>query len=87
MHPNYTSGMHHRTALFNYLCAPLMAGDFVIRIEDDLKRNLEHGEKEPPDNLTWLGMDWDEGLSARPSAGPYRQSERLHIYNPLIDQP
>ena len=88
--PSPTGELHignARTALFNYLFARHYGGDFVIRIEDtDLKRNLEHGEKSQLDNLTWLGMDWDEAPNKPGQVGPYRQSERLHIYNPLIDQ-
>lgn len=88
--PSPTGELHignARTALFNYLFARHYGGDFIIRIEDtDLKRNLEHGEKSQLDNLSWLGMDWDEAPSKPGNVGPYRQSERLHIYNPLVDQ-
>ena len=79
--PSPTGELHignARTALFNYLFARHYGGDFVIRIEDtDLKRNLEHGEKSQLDNLTWLGMDWDEAPSGSlPSvrASTYLQS-------------
>ena len=59
----------------------------VIRIEDtDKKRNLEDGETSQFDNLKWLGLDWDESVDKDNGYGPYRQSERQHIYQPLIDQ-
>lgn len=88
--PSPTGDLHignARTALFNYLFARHHGGEFIIRIEDtDLKRNLAHGEQSQMDNLTWLGMDWDESPTNPGEYGPYRQSERLHIYQPLIDQ-
>ncbi len=88
--PSPTGDLHignARTALFNYLFARHHGGEFVIRIEDtDLKRNLEHGEQSQMDNLSWLGIDWDESPEKPGEYGPYRQSERLHIYQPLIEQ-
>ncbi|MGX7105018.1 glutamate--tRNA ligase [Globicatella sanguinis] len=88
--PSPTGDLHMgnaRTALFNYLFARHHGGEFIIRIEDtDLKRNLEHGEQSQMDNLSWLGIDWDESPEKPGEYGPYRQSERLHIYQPLIEQ-
>ena len=31
-------------------------------------------------DLRWLGLDWDEGPDVGGPHGPYRQSERLHLY-------
>lgn len=88
--PSPTGELHvgnARTALFNYLFARHHGGEFVIRTEDtDLKRNIAHGEKSQLENLTWLGIDWDESAVNPGKYGPYRQSERLDIYNPLIEQ-
>ncbi|MGO4937983.1 glutamate--tRNA ligase [Fundicoccus sp. Sow4_H7] len=88
--PSPTGELHignARTALFNYLFARSQGGSFIIRTEDtDLKRNLEHGEESQFANLAWLGIDWDEAADKPGEFGPYRQSERLHIYRPLIDQ-
>lgn len=88
--PSPTGHLHignARTALFNYLFARHHGGDFIIRIEDtDLKRNLEDGERSQLENLAWLGMDWDESPANPGEYGPYRQSERKEIYDPLIDQ-
>lgn len=89
--PSPTGHLHignTRTALFNYLFAKHHGGEFIIRIEDtDQKRNIEHGEKSQLDNLAWLGIEWNEGPD-KPNEkyAPYRQSERLHIYNPIIEQ-
>ncbi|MFV0559940.1 MAG: glutamate--tRNA ligase [Enterococcus sp.] len=88
--PSPTGHLHignARTALFNYLFARHNDGEFIIRIEDtDQKRNIEDGEKSQLENLTWLGMDWDESPENPGEYGPYRQSERKEIYQPLIDQ-
>lgn len=88
--PSPTGHLHignARTALFNYLFARHNDGEFIIRIEDtDQKRNITDGEKSQLENLAWLGMDWDESPQNPGEYGPYRQSERKDIYQPLIDQ-
>lgn len=88
--PSPTGHLHignARTALFNYLFARHNNGDFIIRIEDtDKKRHVETGEQSQLDNLKWLGIDWDESADIGGPYGPYRQSERKDIYDPLIDQ-
>lgn len=88
--PSPTGHLHignARTALFNYLYARHNDGDFIIRTEDtDLKRNIQDGEKSQLENLRWLGIDWDESPINPGEYGPYRQSERLEIYQPLIEQ-
>lgn len=88
--PSPTGHLHignARTALFNYLFARHNDGDFIIRIEDtDQKRNIEDGEKSQLENLAWLGIDWDESPAHPGAYGPYRQSERSDVYQPLIDQ-
>lgn len=88
--PSPTGHLHignARTALFNYLYARHNDGDFIIRTEDtDLKRNIQDGEKSQLENLEWLGITWDESPMNPGDFGPYRQSERLDIYQPLIEQ-
>jgi nondiscriminating glutamyl-tRNA synthetase len=75
-----------RTALFNWLYARHTGGTFILRIEDtDKERNSEAYLKLIYDSLTWLGLDWDEGpepdgRGERGAYGPYRQSQRGHIY-------
>ncbi|WEV60610.1 glutamate--tRNA ligase [Streptococcaceae bacterium ESL0729] len=77
-----------RTALFNYLFARHYGGDFIIRIEDtDRKRHVEDGERSQLENLAWLGMDWDESpQNPNEKYGPYRQSERLDIYQKYVEE-
>lgn len=88
--PSPTGHLHignARTALFNYLFARHHDGDFIIRIEDtDTKRNVADGERSQLDNLKWLGIDWDESPEKPGKFGPYRQSERREIYEPLIQE-
>ncbi|MFS0644877.1 glutamate--tRNA ligase [Siminovitchia sp. 179-K 8D1 HS] len=82
--PSPTGHLHignARTALFNYLFARNKGGKFIIRIEDtDQKRNIEGGEQSQLAYLKWLGIDWDESIDKDGGYGPYRQSERNHIY-------
>lgn len=88
--PSPTGHLHignARTALFNYLFARHYKGKFIIRIEDtDTSRNIKDGERSQLDNLKWLGLDWDEGPDKPGDYGPYRQSERKAIYEPLIQE-
>lgn len=70
-----------RSALFNYLFARHFGGDFIVRIEDtDTARNVPGGEASQLDNLSWLGLDWNESPDKGGAFGPYRQLERLDIY-------
>jgi glutamyl-tRNA synthetase len=70
-----------RTALFNWLWARHTGGKFILRVEDtDQAREVENGLELIMDSLQFLGMDWDEGPDIGGPFGPYRQSERLEIY-------
>ncbi len=76
-----------RTALFNWLYARHTGGVFVLRIEDtDQARNSEEFLNVIYDSLTWLGMTWDEGPKVGGDYGPYRQSERGHVYKEYIEK-
>src|SRR5256885_9278539 len=82
--PSPTGQLHvgnARTALFNWLLARGQGGTFILRIEDtDTQRSTRESEAGMLRDLRWLGLDWDEGPDAGGAHGPYRQSERLHIY-------
>src|ERR671913_367460 len=82
--PSPTGQLHvgnARTALFNWLLAKGQGGTFILRIEDtDLERSSRESERAILDDLRWMGLDWTEGIDAGGDHGPYRQSERLHIY-------
>ena len=89
--PSPTGPLHiggARSALFNYLWAKKQNGTFVVRIEDtDLERSSRESEELILDSLRWLGITWDEGIAVEGSKnGPYRQTERLHIYETYIKQ-
>jgi len=51
-----------RTAIFNWLFARKMGGQFILRIEDtDRVRYQPDTITVIMDGLRWLGLDWDEG--------------------------
>ncbi|MFV8257928.1 glutamate--tRNA ligase [Bdellovibrio bacteriovorus] len=93
--PSPTGYLHvggARTALYNYLFAKKNGGEFILRIEDtDEARSTQESLRGVVDDLVWLGLKWDEGVDpvtlkdVGPN-GPYRQSERLHIYKEIADQ-
>jgi glutamyl-tRNA synthetase len=86
--PSPTGYLHvggARTALFNWLAARKAGGRFLLRIEDtDRTRHVEGAAEKVAEDLRWLGIDWDEGYGVGGNAGPYRQSERLDIYEEHI---
>lgn len=70
-----------RTCLFNWAYARHTGGTFVFRIEDtDAARDSQESFDQIIDSLSWLGLDWDEGVNKGGPHGPYRQSERMDIY-------
>jgi len=82
--PSPTGHLHvgnARTALFNWLMARNAGGTFILRIEDtDVERSTDESEASVLEDLRWLGLHWDEGPEIGGPHGPYRQSERLHLY-------
>lgn len=88
--PSPTGYLHlgnMRTALFNYLFAKKNKGQFILRIEDtDLERSRPEYEEAQKEDLKWMGIQWDEGPGTDGAHGPYRQSERLEIYQQYIEK-
>ncbi|XP_010461351.1 PREDICTED: glutamate--tRNA ligase, chloroplastic/mitochondrial [Camelina sativa] len=88
--PSPTGNLHvggARTALFNYLFARSKGGKFVLRIEDtDLERSTRESEAAVLQDLSWLGLDWDEGPGVAGDFGPYRQSERNALYKQYAEK-
>lgn len=86
--PSPTGRLHiggARTALYDYLFARKTGGQFILRIEDtDRNRYDPDAEQEFYATLRWLGLEWDEGPDRGGPHGPYRQSERLQIYQEYI---
>ncbi len=82
--PSPTGPLHIggvRTALYNYLFARKLGGEFILRIEDtDQTRFVEGAEKYIIESLSWLGVKFDEGVHIGGKHEPYRQSDRKGIY-------
>jgi nondiscriminating glutamyl-tRNA synthetase len=82
--PSPTGPLHiggARTALFNWFLGRKEGARMVLRIEDtDRERSTKESEVNLIRDLRWLGLDWDEGVDVGGPHGPYRQSERLDIY-------
>lgn len=79
--PSPTGKLHVgniRTALVNWLFAKGQGGVFVLRIDDtDLERSTKENEDGIRNDLSWLGMTWDE---------TFRQSERFARYVEAAEQ-
>ena len=76
-----------RTVVFNWLFARQQNGKLILRIEDtDRSRYVADALKVIEDSLSWLGLDWDEGLKRDGGYGPYVQSQRLHIYREKAEE-
>ncbi|MCK5081637.1 MAG: glutamate--tRNA ligase, partial [Candidatus Omnitrophica bacterium] len=73
--PSPTGYLHiggARTALFNWMYAKSVGGEFVLRIEDtDRQRSKKEFEDEILESMKWLGLDYDE---------IYYQSQRFDLY-------
>jgi len=87
--PSPTGPLHIggvRTALYNYLFARKHGGTFILRIEDtDQSRYVDGAEDYIIRALEWCRIDVDEGINEGGSFGPYRQSERKHLYRQYAD--
>lgn len=79
--PSPTGFMHignTRTALFNWLWAKKLGGEFMLRIDDtDKVRSKKEYEDVIRDNLVWLGLTWSEEA---------RQSARFDRYNEVTEK-
>lgn len=87
--PSPTGPLHIggvRTALFNYLFAKKHGGTFYLRIEDtDQNRFVPGAEEYIMEALEWLGIAPEETVGKNEKFGPYRQSERKHLYKQYAD--
>lgn len=88
--PSPTGPLHIggvRTALFNYLFAKKNNGVFYLRVEDtDQNRFVPGAEQYIFDALDWMGISPSETVGKNEKFGPYRQSERKHLYKKYADQ-
>jgi glutamyl-tRNA synthetase len=80
--PSPTGYLHiggARTALFSWLYARRMGGQFILRIEDtDRERSTEASVNAILESMEWLNLDYTEG--------PYYQTKRLKRYKEVIQQ-
>ena len=89
--PSPTGALHMggvRTALYNYLFAKKMNGDFILRIEDtDQNRFVPGAEEYIIESLQWCGIIPNEGAGFGDGQyKPYRQSERKLLYRQYAEQ-
>lgn len=88
--PSPTGDPHVGTAfqaLLNQVFAHRYEGQFLLRIEDtDQKRFVASSEEVIFDALKWLELTPDESVMKEGEVGPYRQSERLDIYQKYAQQ-
>ena len=70
---------HAYSAILAHDMARANAGAFVLRIEDiDQSRARPEWEEQIYEDLTWLGLSWDEPVM--------RQSERITVYQTALDE-
>ncbi|MEP7209992.1 MAG: glutamate--tRNA ligase [Alphaproteobacteria bacterium] len=78
--PSPTGKLHVgnvRTCLINWLFAKGQNGTFVLRIDDtDTERSTKANEDQIREDLTWLGLVWDE---------TFKQSERFDRYRAVAE--
>jgi nondiscriminating glutamyl-tRNA synthetase len=88
--PSPTGKIHignMRTALFNWLVAKQKDGELVLRIEDtDQARSTKEFEDIIIQEMEWLNLDADEGVGIGGDYGPYRQTERIDLYEEYADK-
>lgn len=77
--PSPTGYMHignTRTAVFNWLLAKKLGGEFMLRIDDtDVARSKKEYEDALRDILQWLGLTWSSEA---------RQSARMARYDEVV---
>lgn len=80
--PSPTGFLHiggARTALFSWLYARKMGGDFILRIEDtDRERSTQESVDAILEGMEWLGLDYDEG--------PFYQTDCFDRYKEIVQQ-
>ncbi len=76
-----------RTALVAWLSVRSRGGSLVYRLEDlDRARVVEGLAEAASVDLTWLGLDWDEGPDRGGDFAPYEQSKRTALYEAALDR-
>ncbi len=80
--PSPTGFLHvggARTALYSWLYAKKMGGQFILRIEDtDIERSTPEAVTAILEAMEWLELSWDEG--------PFYQTQHFERYKAVADQ-
>ena len=67
-----------RSAVLNWAYAKKNNGSFILRIDDtDLSRSTKEFENKIKENLSWLGLIWDN---------TFNQSDRINLYSSNIEK-
>jgi glutamyl-tRNA synthetase len=83
--PQHVGGL--RTALYSYLLARKLGGEFILRIEDtDQGRFVPGAEEFIVRAMEWLGIEFTQGVHIGGPHAPYRQSERSALYQGYAKQ-
>ena len=76
--PSPTGRLHVgnvRTALINWLFAKGQGGQFILRIDDtDRERSTAAYEQGIKDDLSWLGLTWDDSFNQSDRFGKYDEA-------------
>ena len=79
--PSPTGYLHvgnGRPALLNWLFARKMGGKFILRFDDtDTTRGTQEFAEAIEQDLSWLGLDWDES---------FKQSDRMALYEAAAER-
>jgi glutamyl-tRNA synthetase len=88
--PSPTGGLHlgiARTSLVAWLRARSLGGTLVMRVEDlDGPRVRAGSSDQLLQELSWLGIEWDEGEGRGGAHPPYLQSQRSGLYAAAIER-
>lgn len=75
------------TALMCLASTRSQGGALALRVEDLDRARVAVGDEQAIfDDLAWLGLRFDEGPREGGEHGPYRQSERAHLYDAAIER-
>lgn len=74
-----------RTALVAWMSVRARGGTFLWRVEDlDPPRVVPGAVEAAVEDLTWLGLDWDEDHEVGGPHAPYVQSQRSTVYEAAL---
>ena len=88
--PSPTGYLHMggvRALIFSWLYAKKNKSTLILRIENtDQVRSNKEAENLCIEAIKLLGIEYDEGPIKNGDFGPYRQSDRIDIYQKYVDE-